>query len=362
MLVARRPSGWYVTYPLIETTQVDGTCRELVMPAIVAPDLEERATALAVSIADGIDAVGILAVELFVTDDGSLLVNEIATRPHNSGHATLDGAATSQFENHLRAVLDWPLGDTSPAGRSRRHGQPASVAPGRSISRRVADVLVDPSVHLHLYGKTWRPGRKLGHVTAVADTTEEALQSARGRRPGPGGDAMSTPRTHGDPKVGVIMGSDSDWSVAGEAVAALDELGIPFGGPRAVRPPHAARAARLRRRAPPIAACGSSSAPPAGPPTCPACWPRSRPCPSSACPCRSPGWTGSTRCCPSCRCPPASPSPPWPSAPGATPACSPPASSDRPTRRLRAALARPRRPDGRRHATAKDARVVGLAR
>jgi 5-(carboxyamino)imidazole ribonucleotide synthase len=178
VLVARRPSGWLATYPLIETTQVDGICRELVMPAVVPPALEDEARDLAVSLADGIDAVGILAVELFVTGDGRLLVNELATRPHNSGHATLDGSATSQFENHLRAVLDWPLGDTSLRGGAAAMVNLLGGAQPLDVSLAPA-ALADPSVHLHLYGKAWRPGRKLGHVTALGDTTDEALRSAR---------------------------------------------------------------------------------------------------------------------------------------------------------------------------------------
>lgn len=178
VLVARRPSGWYVTYPLIETTQHDGVCRELVMPAVVGPDLEQQAVSLAVSIANGIDAVGILAVELFVADDGRLIVNELATRPHNSGHATLDGTATSQFENHVRAVLDWPLGDTS---LLRGAAAMVNVLGGAEPFEpsRVPAALTDPSVHVHLYGKTWRQGRKLGHVTALGETTDDALRSAR---------------------------------------------------------------------------------------------------------------------------------------------------------------------------------------
>ena len=178
VLVARRPSGWSVTYPLVETTQVDGTCRELVIPAVVAPELEARALALARSIADGIDAVGILAVELFVADDGRLLVNELATRPHNSGHATIEGSATSQFENHLRAVLDWPLGDTAMRGPAA--AMVNLLGPDHALdARQVPAALADPRVHVHLYGKAWRPGRKLGHVTALGDTTDDALDAAR---------------------------------------------------------------------------------------------------------------------------------------------------------------------------------------
>ena len=177
VLVVRRPDGRHATYPLVETTQRDGTCAELVLPAVVAPELEDEAIALATALADHLDAVGVLAVELFVVADGRLLVNEVAPRPHNSGHATIDAAATSQFENHLRAVLDLPLGDTSvpvPAAMVNLLGGDAPPA-----LDRLPDALADPRVHVHLYAKAWRPGRKLGHVTALAPTTGEALDAAR---------------------------------------------------------------------------------------------------------------------------------------------------------------------------------------
>ena len=153
-------------------------CRELLVPGRLPPGLEARATALALRVADAIDAVGILAVELFVAGD-RLLVNELALRPHNSGHWTIEGAGTSQFENHLRAVLDLPLGD------------PAAVAPGVAMvnvvgprsgadpAARLAPALAVRGAHVHLYGKEARPGRKLGHVTALGATVDAALATAR---------------------------------------------------------------------------------------------------------------------------------------------------------------------------------------
>lgn len=179
VLIARRPmSQGLAVYPVVETTQIDGICHELAMPAPIEDEIAERAVSLAVSIAEGIDAVGIIAVELFLTTDGQLLVNEIATRPHNSGHATIDACVTSQFENHLRAVLDWPLGDTSMR-------TPAAVTvnllgthdPFRP--ERVAHALTEPDIRVHVYGKQWAPGRKLGHVTALASTIKHATAAAR---------------------------------------------------------------------------------------------------------------------------------------------------------------------------------------
>lgn len=179
VVTARRPSGGHVTYPVVETVQADGICVELVMPARIDPDVADRATDLADAIAAAIGAVGILAVELFITDTGEVVVNEVATRPHNSGHATIEGATTSQFTNHLRAVLDWPLGATSMrapvAALVNLLGGPVPT----DLHERLPLALTDPSVHVHLYGKQPRPGRKIGHVTVLGDDVEVALAAAR---------------------------------------------------------------------------------------------------------------------------------------------------------------------------------------
>ncbi len=179
VLLARRPSGGQAVYPLVETVQRDGILVELLMPARVDPRLAEEAADLAREIVAKIEAVGVVAVELFVTSAGALVLNELALRPHNSGHATIEGNATSQFHNHLRAILDWPLGETTmraPAvalvnllGGDR----PADLGP------RMAGALAVADTHLHLYGKEPRAGRKVGHVTALADTMDEALGRAR---------------------------------------------------------------------------------------------------------------------------------------------------------------------------------------
>jgi 5-(carboxyamino)imidazole ribonucleotide synthase len=179
VLVARRPNGQSVTYPVVETVQRDGICHELVMPARIPPDVAARAEATATAIAEHIGATGILAIELFVTADGDLVINELAARPHNSGHATIEGATTSQFENHLRAVLDWPLGAptlVAPAAATvNLLGPPEPI----DLSWTAPRALEDPHVHLHLYAKAYAPGRKLGHVTVLADDAETALQTAR---------------------------------------------------------------------------------------------------------------------------------------------------------------------------------------
>ena len=178
VVLARRPGGGTAVYPVVETLQRDGICHELVMPARVPADVAALAVEVATALADGIDAVGICAVELFVTPDGEVLVNEIALRPHNSGHATIEGAVTSQFHNHLRAVLDWPLGDTA-----LRAPVAATVnvlgADDGDVAARLPAALAVPGAHVHLYGKASRPGRKLGHVTVLGDDAEAALTAAR---------------------------------------------------------------------------------------------------------------------------------------------------------------------------------------
>ena len=179
VLVARRPNGASVTYPVVETVQRDGICHELVMPARIDAEVAAAAATTATAIARRIDATGILAVELFLTASGELLVNELAARPHNSGHATIDASVTSQFENHLRAVLDWPLGAVdllAPAAATVNLLGPDQPV---DLTRAVPRALEDPTVRLHLYGKSSSPGRKLGHVTALADDPGTALAAAR---------------------------------------------------------------------------------------------------------------------------------------------------------------------------------------
>lgn len=179
VVTVRRPAGQQVTYPVVETVQLDGICVELVMPARVDDGLAERAADLAGEVVAVVEAVGVTAVELFATTDGDLLVNEVAVRPHNSGHATIEASDTSQFHNHLRAVLDWPLGATGMRAPAAAVVNLLGGAGPTRLAERVPAALADERVHVHVYGKAWRPGRKLGHVTALADDAEEALAAAR---------------------------------------------------------------------------------------------------------------------------------------------------------------------------------------
>lgn len=177
--VARSPSGQTVAYPVVRTVQADGICSEVIAPA---PDLsDERAVLaqrIALEVAGSLNVTGMLAVEMFDTGT-DLLVNELAMRPHNSGHWTIEGAVTSQFENHLRAVLDLPLG--APNLRA-----PCAVMVN-ILGGDVGDLYSayrhvfarDPGVRVHLYGKDVRPGRKVGHVTVVGDDADSALARAR---------------------------------------------------------------------------------------------------------------------------------------------------------------------------------------
>lgn len=178
VMVARRPGGESVVYPVVETVQEDGMCRELVAPAPIDPTIAAYARNIAERIADAIGLTGVMAVELFIARGGAVLVNEIATRPHNSGHHTIEGAVTSQFENHVRAVLDWPLGDTALTAPAvvtvNVVGGPSGGDPRVNLPRALAV----PGVHVHLYGKGPRPGRKLGHVTALGDNVAEVRERA----------------------------------------------------------------------------------------------------------------------------------------------------------------------------------------
>ena len=182
-LVARSPSGQAAAYPVVASTQKDGICHEVIAPAPdLDPDLAGRAQEIALRIAGELDVTGVLAVEMFETTDGRVLVNELAMRPHNTGHWTQDGAVTSQFENHLRAVLDLPLG--SPAPRARWTvmvnilGGPDTEV-GRLYDGYPHALARDPRLRVHLYGKDLRPGRKVGHVNAYGDDLEDCLERAR---------------------------------------------------------------------------------------------------------------------------------------------------------------------------------------
>ena len=181
-LVARSPHRQGAAYPVVETVQRGGVCHEVLAPAPGLPAaVAEEAQRLALDIAGSLGVTGLLAVELFETGHG-LLVNELAMRPHNSGHWTIEGARTSQFEQHLRAVLDLPLGAPQPAAARTVM---ANVFGGQDpdvYARYVHVMAADPGVKVHIYGKAVRPGRKIGHVTVTGSGAgEETLGALRDR-------------------------------------------------------------------------------------------------------------------------------------------------------------------------------------
>ncbi|UZJ26493.1 5-(carboxyamino)imidazole ribonucleotide synthase [Rhodococcus antarcticus] len=186
-VVARSPFGQGAAWPVVQTVQRDGTCALVLAPAPdLHPDLAEAAEQLALRIAAELGVVGVLAVELFETRSsgsgpGRLVVNELAMRPHNSGHWSIEGARTSQFEQHLRAVLDYPLGDTSTTAPAvvMANVLGAPDAPVMTLDERAHHLFARlPEAKLHLYGKGERPGRKLGHVTVLGDEVTEVAERA----------------------------------------------------------------------------------------------------------------------------------------------------------------------------------------
>jgi 5-(carboxyamino)imidazole ribonucleotide synthase len=191
-LVARSPFGQGAAWPVVETVQRDGICVLVIAPAQGLPDdVAAEAQQLALRLATELGVVGVLAVELFETVEGALLVNELAMRPHNSGHWTMDGAATSQFEQHLRAVCDYPLGDTDATAPVTVMANVLGAAQTPAMTAMTLDERLHhlfarmPDARVHLYGKAERPGRKIGHVNLVgtdpadvADLRQRAQRAA----------------------------------------------------------------------------------------------------------------------------------------------------------------------------------------
>ena len=207
--VARRPGGEARAYPVVQSLQKDGVCYEIVAPAPGLDDADQRRIQdLALAIAEDLGVTGMLAVELFETADGRVLVNELAMRPHNTGHWSMDGAVTGQFEQHLRAAADLPLGATTPLAPvavmvNLLGGTAQDLAPGTA-----AALAQEPGLKVHLYGKSVRPGRKIGHVTLLGDDAEDLLARAHraerliidgpGAAPGAEPAAPDTPTADGE--------------------------------------------------------------------------------------------------------------------------------------------------------------------
>ncbi|MGH2457501.1 MAG: 5-(carboxyamino)imidazole ribonucleotide synthase [Chloroflexota bacterium] len=180
VMVTRGRDGSIEAYPIVDTFQQNHICHEVVAPARIPSGVAEQARRIAIQAVEAVDAVGVVGVEMFWRDDGAVLLNELAPRPHNSGHYTIEACRTSQFANHLRAVLGWPLGPVdlvAPGaamvnllGTRTALANPSGVEPARAVGR----------AYPHLYGKRdVRVGRKMGHITALGDTPEGALATAR---------------------------------------------------------------------------------------------------------------------------------------------------------------------------------------
>jgi len=181
-LSARRPSGEFKAWPLVETIQENGVCSVVLSPAPKATKATLAATAdIARKVAEGLGVTGVLAVEMFEARDGRLLINELAMRPHNSGHFRIEGSVTSQFEQHIRAVSDLPLGSTEPTAKHAVMVNLLGVDDQNDFVRVYGDALAaHPAAKVHTYGKGPRAGRKMGHVTVVSDDFEFALAEAKG--------------------------------------------------------------------------------------------------------------------------------------------------------------------------------------
>lgn len=178
-MVARSPSGEVAAYPVVETVQRDHVCHVVVAPAPISEPLRAQAREVALAAADVAEGVGVTGVEMFLGQDGEVLVNELAPRPHNSGHYTIEACETSQFENHLRGVLDLPLGAPQLRAPAAAMVNLLGSEQGPSLPH-TAEALAVPGAHLHLYDKAEvRPGRKMGHVTALGGDPEAALRTAQ---------------------------------------------------------------------------------------------------------------------------------------------------------------------------------------
>ncbi|KAI0052683.1 Phosphoribosylaminoimidazole carboxylase [Auriscalpium vulgare] len=243
VMVVRTVEGEVTSYPVVETVHKENVCHLVFAPLRSADiGLSSRARAVAERAVQSLNGAGIFGVEMFLLDDGEILVNEIAPRPHNSGHYTIEACETSQYENHLRAILALPIGRTGlkvpSAAMLNILGASSDMA---EVSNFAKFALSVPGASVHLYGKAeCRKGRKMGHITLVANSDSElriALRPLLEKLPGGSSEeeiqryAPSPPSTgfsHKHPMVGVIMGSDSDLPVMLPAARILDRFGIPF--------------------------------------------------------------------------------------------------------------------------------------
>jgi 5-(carboxyamino)imidazole ribonucleotide synthase len=179
VMVGRSPSGQTAVWPVVATYQQDGICKEAVAPAPgISAELATTITADVLKVAGALDVTGVMAMEMFETAEG-YIVNELAMRPHNTGHWTQDGSVTSQFEQHLRAVLDLPLGDPAPIAPACAMANVLGADRDDLYHAYLHVMAHDPAAKVHMYGKSVRPGRKLGHVNVCSESAADAVARAR---------------------------------------------------------------------------------------------------------------------------------------------------------------------------------------
>jgi len=180
MMITRGRNGEIACYPVVETVQRDHICHLVKAPAPISREMAARAEEIARKAVEAVGAVGTMGVELFLTQDGSILINELAPRVHNSGHYTIEACDCSQFENHVRAVLGWPLGSTALRAPAAVMVNLLGAGKGSGAPHGLNEALAVPGAHPHIYGKSVSaPGRKMGHVTALGRTLDEALSTAK---------------------------------------------------------------------------------------------------------------------------------------------------------------------------------------
>ncbi|KAG2451476.1 hypothetical protein HYH02_004074 [Chlamydomonas schloesseri] len=247
VMVVRNRDGGVVSYPLVETIHKNNICHVTEAPADVPPAVQANARAVAEKAIACLSGAGIFGVEMFLLGDGTILLNEVAPRPHNSGHYTMDGCVTSQFENHVRAVLGWPLGETRlNAGCAimlNLLGEADGDEGVRIAHETMAKAYTIPGAKVHWYGKDgMKVGRKVGHINIVANTREEAraklaqldagglasLQKTDAAYRVAAAAAGGAAGASGKPLVGIIMGSDSDLATMKAAAQVLEEFGVPL--------------------------------------------------------------------------------------------------------------------------------------
>ncbi|PNW74944.1 hypothetical protein CHLRE_12g503300v5 [Chlamydomonas reinhardtii] len=247
VMVVRNRDGGVVSYPIVETIHKNNICHVTEAPAGVPPAVQAQARAVAEKAIACLSGAGIFGVEMFLLGDGTILLNEVAPRPHNSGHYTMDGCVTSQFENHVRAVLGWPLGETRlNAGCAimlNLLGEADGDEGVRIAHQQMAAAYATPGAKVHWYGKDgMKLGRKVGHINIVANTREEAraklgqldagglaaLQKTDAAYRAAAAAAGASAGDSGKPLVGIIMGSDSDLATMKAAAQVLEEFGVPL--------------------------------------------------------------------------------------------------------------------------------------